>query len=213
LQGEKSEVGTEWETIEFWPSVSLVSVYILLLPLISARPILERSNNAACNRFATVQSGSYTVNTNLWGSTNANSGSQCTHLLSITGDVLKWYTNWEWNGGSGVKSYSNAQLDVGINKQLSAITSMPSTWAWTYSSTKSIVANVAYDFFTAWSAGGSNAVEVMVWIGNYAAGPISYAYDASGNAIPIEKNLSIAGHKWNLYLGSNVGTCTGFSLT
>ena len=36
-----------------------------------------------------------------------------------------WVNNWTWTGGTGVKSYTDLQLNEGINKQLSAINSMP----------------------------------------------------------------------------------------
>lgn len=48
------------------------------------------------------------------------------------------------------------------------------------------------------TSGGSsqNYWEIMIWLANYNSGPISYNYDSSGNAVPIETGLSLAGHTW-----------------
>jgi xyloglucan-specific endo-beta-1,4-glucanase len=73
------------------------------------------------------------------------------------------------------------------------------------------------------TSGGSNAYEIMIWLANYNAGPISYNYGSNGQPTPVASNLSIAGHTWyalpvprtfrrlvsltsdgrNLYYGSN----------
>lgn len=58
------------------------------------------------------------------------------------------------------------------------------------------MADVAYDMFTSWSPGGSNVNEVMVWLSNFNAGPISYEYDYGGKAVPIAASLAIAGQNW-----------------
>ena len=97
-----------------------------------------------------------------------------------------------------------------------------STWKWSQSTSGSIVADVAYDLFTSNSAGGSNVNEIMIWLANFNAGPISFTYNSSGQPVPVASNLSIAGHTWNLYSGSNgannvfsflptSGTITSFS--
>lgn len=43
----------------------------------------------------------------------------------MSGTTLAWKTTWTWNGGTGVKSYTNIQLNAGLNKKLSAIASIP----------------------------------------------------------------------------------------
>ena len=96
------------------------------------------------------------------------------------------------------------------------------TWKWSQSTSGSIVANVAYDLFTSASSGGSNAYEIMIWLANFNAGPISFQYGSDGKPVPVASNLSLAGHTWNLYSGSNganavwsflppSGTITSFS--
>ena len=43
----------------------------------------------------------------------------------------------------------------------------------------------------------------MIWLANYNAGPISAVYNSSGQPVPVASNISLAGHTWNLYSGSN----------
>ena len=62
----------------------------------------------------------------------------------------------------------------------------------------------------------------MIWLPNYNAGPISYTYGSDGSPTPVASNISLGGHTWNLYYGSNgsnyvysflptSGTITSFS--
>lgn len=64
------------------------------------------------------------------------------------------------------------------------------------------MADVAYDLFTSATSGGSNAYEIMIWMANYNAGPISYTYSSSGAPTPIA-TVTIASRTWSLYYGSN----------
>ncbi|PSR73116.1 hypothetical protein PHLCEN_2v11018 [Hermanssonia centrifuga] len=175
-----------------------------------------------CGQWDSVSAGSYSMLLDLWGESGATSGSQCANLVSMSGSTIAWKTTWTWTGGTGVKSFANIQLNSGINQQLSAISSMPSTWDWSQSTSGTIVADVAYDLFTSNTAGGSNVNEIMIWLANINAGPISATYSSSGQPVPVASNLSIAGHTWNLYSGSNgannvfsflptSGTITSFS--
>ncbi|KAJ7682997.1 concanavalin A-like lectin/glucanase domain-containing protein [Mycena rosella] len=139
---------------------------------------------------------------NQWGAAGATSGSDCANLVSLTGTTLAWKTVWTWTGGNGVKSFTNINVNSGLNMQLSAISSIPTTWTWSQS-TSSVVADVAYDLFTSNSAGGSAVNEIMIWLANFNAGPISAQFNSAGQAVPIVSNLSLGGHTWNLYFGSN----------
>jgi hypothetical protein len=142
------------------------------------------------------------------------------HWTSLTGSTAAFGTTWTWTGGNGVKSYTNIQLNQGLNKVLSTIKTIPvslyffhiatfrspssqSTAKWTNTASGSIVADVAYDLFTSATPGGSNAYEIMIWLANYNAGPISSAYGATGAPTPVASNLSLGGYTWNLYYGSN----------
>ena len=78
-----------------------------------------------CGQWDTVTAGNYELFLDLWGESGATSGSQCSNLVSLNGNTISWKTTWNWVGGTGVKSFSNVQLNAGINQQLSAISSMP----------------------------------------------------------------------------------------
>lgn len=71
-----------------------------------------------------------------------------------------------------MKSFANTALRF-TPKKLSAISSIPSSWTYSYSASN-IVANVAYDIFLDTTSGSStSAYEIMVWLAAYGgAGPI-----------------------------------------
>lgn len=60
----------------------------------------------------------------------------------------------------------------------------------------SVVANVAYDLFTASTPTGINVNEIMIWLANYNAGPISSAYNSDGTPKAAASSLNLAGHTW-----------------
>ncbi len=157
------------------------------------------------DRWGTWSNGGYTLYNNVWGS---GYGPQTIWANS--------YSNWGvWanhpNTG-GIKSYPNSEKVV--NKKLSALGSckssfnvtLPSSGAW----------NASYDI---WCNG--NTYEIMLWM-NYtgtATGggnvkPISYNWDANGNAVPVYTNVSIGGHTWNVFRGQGgSGVCFSFLRT
>lgn len=107
-----------------------------------------------------------------------------------------------------MKSYSNVVTEF-TSTQLSGISTMDSTWDWSYSGS-SIVSDVSYDMFTSSTAGGSNEYEIMVWLAALGgAGPISSTYGSDGDPTPIA-TTTIDGHSFNLYKGPN-GDTTVFS--
>ncbi|KAL0958812.1 hypothetical protein HGRIS_014131 [Hohenbuehelia grisea] len=189
--------------------LSKLSALLLLVPFIAAAPageLLARQSidtSSHCGQWDTVTAGPYSLLLDQWGAGGASSGSQCASLTSFSGTTVAWKTTWNWQGGNGVKSFTNIQLNNGLNKQLSAIKSMPSTWKWSQSASGSIVADVAYDLFTSSSPGGNNVNEIMIWLANYNAGPISSQYNSDGTPKPVASNVSLAGHTWNVYFGSN----------
>ncbi len=96
--------------------------------LVRAAPAkLEASIDTSthCGQWDVVTASQYSLLLDQWGKDGATSGSQCANLISLSGSTISWKTNWTWTGGSGVKSFTNIQLNQGINKQLSAISSMP----------------------------------------------------------------------------------------
>lgn len=58
------------------------------------------------------------------------------------------------------------------------------------------MADVAYDLFTSNTAGGSNVNEIMIWLANFNAGPISATYNSNGTPAPVASNIALAGHTW-----------------
>lgn len=89
-----------------------------------------RAEESSCDSYASWTEDPYTIYHNNWGASNADSGSQCTTVTSVANSVAAWSTSWTWAGGaSQVKSYSNVAL-VNVGKQLSAVSSIPSTWEW-----------------------------------------------------------------------------------
>lgn len=125
-----------------------------------------------CGDWDNVVVNDYTLYNNLWGKGAATSGSQCTTLDGTSGSTIKWHSAWSWAGGQySIKSFPNVVVKTDA-KQVSKIKSMPSTWTWDYKGT-GLTADVAYDVFTSATAGGSEAYEMMVWLANINAGPIS----------------------------------------
>jgi len=184
-----------------------LAVIVLLTPFALAAPAAEldkrQDTSSHCGQWDTVTAGQYTLYLDQWGKGGASSGSDCASITSLSGTTIAWKNTWNWVGGTGVKSYTNINLNSGLNKQLSAISSIPTTWKWSQSNSGTVVANVAFDLFTSSSSGGSNANEIMIWLANYNAGPISATYNSDGTPKPKASNVSIAGRTWNLYFGSN----------
>ncbi|KAJ6037215.1 hypothetical protein N7540_001494 [Penicillium herquei] len=165
---------------------------------IPTRSVSKRSTET-CDQWGTITTGSYIVYNDLWGEDYATSGDQCVGVTSLSGTTLAWYTTWTWAGGSSnVKSFANAALSF-TAATLSSISSIESTWKWSYSGT-SLDADVAYDMFLASSASGSNEYEIMVWLAALGgAGPISSTGSSVGT-------VTVAGVEFSLYSGPNGAT-------
>jgi len=164
---------------------------------------LKARSSTMCGQWDTMTEGTYTIYQDLWGEAQASSGSQCTTVTGLTNGKLAWSTSWTWAGGSSsVKSYANAALQD-IGKELSAISTIPSTWDWSYTGSN-IVGDVSYDMWLAPSASGTNDYEIMVWLAAIGgAGPIS----STGSTVATP---TIDGTTWKLYTGPN-GDTTVFS--
>ncbi|KAF3768898.1 family 12 glycoside hydrolase [Cryphonectria parasitica EP155] len=179
-------------------SLVLAATSVLAAPATSAASPLARRDES-CDSFYEWDESPYTIYQNNWGAAEATSGSQCTTVTSVSDDVAVWSTSWTWAGGSyNVKSYSNVGL-MSVNKQLSAVSSIPSSWTWSYTGSD-LVADVSYDLWLAPTSGGTNSYEIMVWLAALGgAGPIS----SSGSAIATPE---IGGYTWSLYSGPNGDT-------
>ncbi|MBN1173498.1 MAG: cellulose binding domain-containing protein [Micromonosporaceae bacterium] len=129
----------------------------------------------------------YTIINDIWGS-----GAGAQTIWARTG------TNWgvvaSHPSTSGVKSYPhNAKT---LNRALSSVGSLTSTVNVTVPNSGAYA--TAYDIWA-----NNNAYEVMIWMNQYGAvGPIAESYDANGT-VPSAANISVGGHTWNVYKGSN----------
>ncbi|KAG9099114.1 hypothetical protein FRC06_005639 [Ceratobasidium sp. 370] len=192
-------------------SFKLLAVASLALStVVSASPV---NTDVSLNKRFNVLSGQwdnesenggyYTLYNNLWGMSAATSGSQSTQATSVNGKKVAWKTTYTWAGGPyNVKSYANLGLNTGLNKKLSAITSIPSNWYWTYSSASSnLVANVSYDLWLSTTSGGSSTDEIMIWIS---------ARNGAGPAGSQIATASVNGVSWKLFKGT-VSTWTVWS--
>ncbi|CAK4034298.1 Endoglucanase cel12C [Lecanosticta acicola] len=180
-------------------SLVLVASLIALTTSAATKTLVERAD--VCGQWDSRNTGTYTLYNDEWG-ISGSTGSQCVGVDSLSGTTIKWHATWSWTAGSGgVKTYPNVVANYAA-KQLSAISSMKTSWSWSYSGS-SIVADVAYDLFTSSSATGSNENEIMIWLAAYGgAGPISASYDSSGSPVPVA-TVTLAGYSWKLYKGSN----------
>ncbi|KAL2062840.1 hypothetical protein VTL71DRAFT_5912 [Oculimacula yallundae] len=192
-------------------STSLVSAFLTATVLATPTPVaIEKRATTLTGAWGSVVTGGFTIYHNNWGAGQATSGSQTTifNSLSAAGSVA-WSTSWSWAGGPNqVKSYSNVALEK-VNKKLSEVSSIQSTWSWSYTGTD-MVSDVAYDLWLAPTADAKNQYEIMIWLGTYGgAGPISSKYNAAGKPDPIA-TATILGTKWNVFKGPN-GDVTVFS--
>ncbi|KAL4963837.1 putative endoglucanase [Aspergillus stella-maris] len=169
---------------------------LTLASLASAASINLSRRDDFCGQYDTTTAGDFILYNNLWGQGNADSGSQCTGLDSSSGNTISWHTSWSWTGGEyNVKSFANAAYQFTAT-QLSSLSSVPTTWDWSYSTTD-IVANVAYDLFTTSTVGGDSEFEIMIWLAALGgAGPIS----STGSSIA---SVTLGGVSWNLWYGLN----------
>ena len=107
-----------------------LALFALSAPLLAAAAPAELAKrqidtSSHCGQWDTVTAGQYELFLDQWGASGATSGQQCANIVSLSGNTIAWKTTWTWTGGTGVKSFTNIQLNQGINKQLSAISSMP----------------------------------------------------------------------------------------
>lgn len=158
----------------------------------------QAQNFSSCDQWATWQVNGYTIYNNIWGS---GAGTQCIWAYSQS----NWGVTADHPNTSGIKSYPNVDLDVNYT-----ISSMPTiTSAFNVTRPGSGSYNSAYDIWY-----NNYAYEVMLWVNwNGSMGPISYNYGCSGypsTACPVATNISVGGHTWNLYAGTN-GSATVYS--
>ncbi|GAM90807.1 hypothetical protein ANO11243_088520 [Dothideomycetidae sp. 11243] len=162
----------------------------------------KAADQTLCGQWDLTISSPYTLYNNLWNLA-AGKGSQCTLLSNSWDSGISWKTSWSWTyNKDSVKSYANAVTSVN-EKKLKDINNLDSVWSWSYTG-DDIIADVAYDMFTAPSTSAANQYEVMIWLASFGgAAPIS----DTGRPIATPE---IAGKAWYLYKGHN-GDTTVFS--
>ena len=112
-------------------SFGILSLALQLFPLLVASAPVEDvtpvglDTSSHCGQWDVINAGNYTMYLDQWGKSGATTGSQCANFVSLSGNTVAWKTTWTWNGGNGVKSFTNMQQNAGVNRQLSAIKSMP----------------------------------------------------------------------------------------
>jgi hypothetical protein len=144
----------------------------------------------SCDQWGEFKSGDYTYYNDIWGS---GAGSQCI-WVAATGE---WGVAANHPNTSGIKSYPNISLSPA--KVISSINSYTSTFDVTVPSSGAYEA--AYDLWVKGTT--SSRIEIMLWT-TYRGGvaPIASAYNSSG-AVADKSNVSVSGHTWNVYYGSN----------
>lgn len=142
----------------------------------------------ASGQWDTWTNSGYTLYNDIWGS---GAGSQTIWARTPT----NWGVVANHPMTSGVKSYPHT-VRGSLNRTVSSLTTLTSSFNVTvpsggnYSTTYDIWAN-------------NWAYEVMLWTNQSGAvGPIAESYDANG-AVPAFRNVSVGGHTWNVYRGSN----------
>ncbi|WP_084557639.1 cellulose binding domain-containing protein [Hamadaea tsunoensis] len=143
---------------------------------------------SASGQWDTWTNGGYTLYNDVWG---GGAGSQT--IWARTG------TNWGVVANhpmtSGVKSYPHT-VKGSIGRTVSSLSTLTSSFNVSVPSSGNY--ETAYDIWA-----NSNAYEVMLWMNwNGAVGPIADSYDSNG-AVPAFRNVTLGGHTWNIYRGSN----------
>ena len=155
---------------------------VALVTLLAASAVAALPASAATwesgDKWGTWSNGGYTVRNNVWG---GGAGAQSIWANS--------YSNWGvWanhpNTG-GVKSYPHA--GKAINKKISALGTLSSRFD--VSRPGSGAYATAYDIWA-----GNNAYEIMLWMNKQGA------VGAIGSK---QTTVSVGGHTWDVYRGSN----------
>jgi len=155
-----------------------------------AVPAGVTSTWCSCEQWGEKASGSATYYNDIWGS---GPGPQCIWLA----DGGMWGVASNHPSTSGIKSYPNVSLSP--QKAISSINTYTSSFDLLVPSGGAY--ETAYDL---WVKGTTSArIEIMLWM-TFQGGvnPIAKAYDASG-AVPDETNVTVGGHTWNVFYGSN----------
>lgn len=147
----------------------------------------------SCDQWGQWANGSATYYNDIWGS---GAGSQC--IWATTSG--EWGIAANHPSTTGIKSYPNVSYSPA--KTISTMIGYSSTFAVTVPSSGSW--ETTYDI---WVKSGSTRIEIMLWMNkNGAVNPMASKYNSSGNAVADVSNVTVGGHAWNVYYGSNGST-------
>ncbi|KAK7705268.1 hypothetical protein SLS64_008105 [Diaporthe eres] len=197
---------------------SLAALFVAATAVTStAAAAVERASAAATAKFCGAPNDYQVISGTPWivYSMNYNykdiSGSCCTDYFDFTGSgddqTIHWSSVWDIDEAVStnvVKGYSFIGLTQNLETQLSAISSIPSTYEWTISNTTAYKGNVVYDFMTSDTKGdstSSNAQELMLWL-QYEGGQVPIGW-AEG---PVATISLFGKDGWKLYQGKNTDT-------
>ncbi len=167
---------------------TLLSGLICLVLIFFTSVTVLAATWSSSDQWASWTNGGYTIYNNIWGS---GAGAQSIWANS--------YSNWgvwaQHPDTGGVKSYPNVTKSIG--KSLSSINTLKSSFNVTPPSSGSYA--TTYDIWT-----NGSTYEIMLWMNyNGSVNPISYNWNSSGQPVPVSSNVSVGGHTWNVYQGTN----------
>ncbi|WP_433544144.1 glycoside hydrolase family 12 protein (plasmid) [Streptomyces sp. CA-294286] len=131
-----------------------------------------------CDQWGNTSLGGYKLYNNIWGS---GAGSQCYWANSAT----NWGVWADHPHTGGIKSYPNSTKT--INKTIDSLSRLTSSYDVSVPSSGAY--NTSYDI---WDT--DHEYEIMLWVNdNGAVGPLG----------TWQANVTLGGHSWNVYKGSN----------
>ncbi|MDT0392677.1 glycoside hydrolase family 12 protein [Streptomyces dubilierae] len=132
----------------------------------------------SCDQWGNTSLNGYTLYNNIWGS---GAGSQCVWANSGT----NWGVWADHPNTGGIKSYPNSKKV--INRTITSLSSLTSSYNVTVPSSGAY--NTSYDI---WDT--DHDYEIMLWVNhNGAVGPLGTS----------QGSVTLGGHTWNVYKGSN----------
>jgi hypothetical protein len=195
----------------------LVTEEVIAQPATGVKYVSTAITQQCANGSGIAIDANYKINNNIWAAASDGAGSQCSWYDTATG---KWGVNAAHSSGTeqNIKGYpaiargwlwynSTGSIFVNANDpsyptQLSQIQSLTSSWNVTVPLNGEKY-NTSYDI---WLDNESNPnhraqYELMIWI-NY-KGPAYNGSDFQPIGSLVASNISVAGHTWNIYRGSN----------
>ena len=168
---------------------------LLLLGLLSAcqstsntTPTAAQSRWTTSGTFDEKPFGGYVVRNNIWGEGH---GSQQLWANS----AADWGVHADHPDTSGIKAYPHAGWMV--DRRLSRLAKVTSRFAVAVPKAGSY--NTAYDIWCE-----KHAYEIMLWVNWHGKmGPIASSWDATGTPKIEVSNVTVGGHTWDVYKGSN----------